>query len=239
MPNRLTGFWAEARRRRIFSTVGMYVVAMWGLSQGAAELGPVFGAPDGFVRGLVAVAVLLLPVVIVLAWMFDLGLRGIVRDPGPGASHAPREFSETDAFNSGLAHQATISALDLSRGIGAVLVHWTDGAGQSNSVTLGASFFLGRGQECRVRFYDPLVSRKHARVYFEDGRWYIEDLDSRNCTLVDGQKIERIVLEGLSLVQVSESSPTIQLEILSPGPATRAAIDRVLASTPIAHIRPK
>jgi pSer/pThr/pTyr-binding forkhead associated (FHA) protein len=216
----------------------MYVVAMWGLSQGAAELGPLFGAPEGFVRGLVIVAVLLLPVVVVLAWMFDLGLRGVVRDPGPGTSRVPREFSGSDVFDIGLADQATITALRLNRDVGAVLAHWTDAAGQSETVILGATFLLGRGQECRVRFYDPLVSRKHARVYFEDGRWYIEDLGSRNGTFVNEQKIEKIALEGSSLVRVNESGPEVHLEIVSPGAATKAAMDRLSDSPLVAHIRP-
>ncbi|MHB8881892.1 MAG: FHA domain-containing protein [Thermodesulfovibrionales bacterium] len=33
------------------------------------------------------------------------------------------------------------------------------------------------------------VSRQHARIIYEDGKWYIEDLDSSNGTYVNGVRI--------------------------------------------------
>ena len=71
---------AEANRRRVFRTAGVYLVAVWGLSQGAAELGPLFGAPEWWVRYGVVAAVGFLPFVLILAWMFDIGRDGIMRD---------------------------------------------------------------------------------------------------------------------------------------------------------------
>jgi len=215
----------------------MYVVAMWGLSQGAAELGPLFGAPDWFVRALVIVGVLLLPVVVVLAWMFDLGLRGIVRDAGQNSNSDSSGMDPAHAFDRDLADQPTIGAWDLRQG--AVIVHWTEAGGRENAVLIAESFYLGRGNECRVRFYDPLVSRKHARVYFEEGTWHIEDLGSRNGTLVDDQQIERSILENSSVVRLNESGPGIALEIVAPGDATQSAMTRLSAAPSVAHIRPQ
>ena len=43
MAGGLKGWLAEARRRRVFRTAGIYLLAVWGASQGIAELGPLFG----------------------------------------------------------------------------------------------------------------------------------------------------------------------------------------------------
>jgi hypothetical protein len=43
-----------------------------------------------------------------------------------------------------------------------------------------AEIFVGRALECAIRTDDPMVSRRHARIYFQDGRHVIEDLGSAN-----------------------------------------------------------
>src|SRR5215470_10678696 len=40
--------------------------------------------------------------------------------------------------------------------------------------------FIGRSMECAIRTDDPLVSRRHARIYFQNGGHWIEDLQSAN-----------------------------------------------------------
>jgi hypothetical protein len=48
-------------------------------------------------------------------------------------------------------------------------------------VDLGfAEIFIGRAAECAIRTDDPLVSRRHARVFFQNGAHVIEDLQSAN-----------------------------------------------------------
>ena len=37
----------------------------------------------------------------------------------------------------------------------------------------------------------PSVSRKHARFWFEDGEWFVEDLGSSNGTYVNNRRIEQ------------------------------------------------
>jgi diguanylate cyclase (GGDEF)-like protein len=61
---------------------------------------------------------------------------------------------------------------------------------------------IGRGTENEVRVNENSVSRKHARVYFEDDRYYIEDLRSRNGTWIRGTLIESGVR-----VEVQEGDP--------------------------------
>ena len=47
---------------------------------------------------------------------------------------------------------------------------------------------IGRGSNCEIMLTDPVSSRVHAVVYFEDGNWHLRDAKSRNGTLVNGQK---------------------------------------------------
>lgn len=44
---------------------------------------------------------------------------------------------------------------------------------------------------CDRRIDDPSVSRRHLRVGMAEGRPYVEDLNSLNGTLVDGEEIPR------------------------------------------------
>ena len=47
---------------------------------------------------------------------------------------------------------------------------------------------IGRGSSCEIMLSDPVSSRFHAVVYFEDGNWQMRDTSSRNGTYVNGQK---------------------------------------------------
>ncbi|MEQ9406272.1 MAG: SpoIIE family protein phosphatase [Fuerstiella sp.] len=48
---------------------------------------------------------------------------------------------------------------------------------------------IGRHEDCDIVVESPAVSRRHARIWFEDGHFVIEDLDSRNGTAVNGRRI--------------------------------------------------
>jgi PAS domain S-box-containing protein len=48
---------------------------------------------------------------------------------------------------------------------------------------------VGRSHECRIRVLDEAVSRRHAQVIYEDGRFLLEDLESRNGTFLNGRKV--------------------------------------------------
>lgn len=48
---------------------------------------------------------------------------------------------------------------------------------------------LGRHPDCTIQLQSNMVSRRHARVLAKDGKHIIEDLESGNGTLVNGQKI--------------------------------------------------
>lgn len=58
------------------------------------------------------------------------------------------------------------------------------------SVPLGRSAILvGRAASCTLVLEDDYSSSRHARFFPRDGRWYVEDLGSRNGTIVGNQRI--------------------------------------------------
>jgi len=52
------------------------------------------------------------------------------------------------------------------------------------------SYIMGRSPYSHILITDVLVSRRHARIFYSGGKWYIEDLGSRNGTIVDGSNIQ-------------------------------------------------
>ena len=74
-------FFAELKRRRVYSVAVAYLVGGWALAQGIAQVLPVFDTPNWVVRLTVLVIVLGFPVALVLSWFFDLTRYGIVRTP--------------------------------------------------------------------------------------------------------------------------------------------------------------
>jgi len=72
---------------------------------------------------------------------------------------------------------------------------------------------LGRKDECDVQVESSVVSRVHARVAYEEGRWWLVDEDSTNGTYLDGNKVDRTPLPTEAEVQLGENGPTFRFEI--------------------------
>jgi TolB-like protein/Flp pilus assembly protein TadD len=74
-------FFAELKRRRVYSVAVAYLIGGWALAQGIAQVLPVFDVPNWVVRLTVLLIVLGFPVALALSWFFDLTRYGIVRTP--------------------------------------------------------------------------------------------------------------------------------------------------------------
>lgn len=60
----------------------------------------------------------------------------------------------------------------------------------SFTFSLVESALVGRAVGCDLRLDDPQVSKRHARIWLEGARAWIEDLGSRNGTWIDGRRVE-------------------------------------------------
>ena len=72
-------FFSELKRRNVYKVAVAYMVAGWALSQGIAQVFPVFDVPNWIIRSIVVLIIIGLPVALVLAWMFEITPEGIKR----------------------------------------------------------------------------------------------------------------------------------------------------------------
>ncbi len=72
-------FFAELKRRNVYKVAIAYIVAGWALSQGIAQVFPVFDIPNWVIRLIVLLIIIGLPIALVLAWSFEITPQGIKR----------------------------------------------------------------------------------------------------------------------------------------------------------------
>jgi pSer/pThr/pTyr-binding forkhead associated (FHA) protein len=48
---------------------------------------------------------------------------------------------------------------------------------------------IGRSSSCQLVLADDTVSRRHAELRIQDGRWLLRDLGSSNGTWVNGRRV--------------------------------------------------
>jgi TolB-like protein len=87
---KIDNFFSELKRRNVYKVAVAYIVAGWALSQGIAQVFPVFDIPNWAIRSIVVLIIIGLPIALVLAWMFEITPQGIKRtetaDAMPGTA---------------------------------------------------------------------------------------------------------------------------------------------------------
>ncbi|MEZ5596353.1 MAG: FHA domain-containing protein [Pseudomonadales bacterium] len=201
--HRLIEFYQELRRRRVFRAASVYLVAAWGTILGASELLPNFDAPQWILKAIMVAAGCLFPAVVAIAWYYEVTGRGLVRDPRdqPGGGHQPARSA------------ATLAGVPLAGGSG-VEARWQEG-GVLHQRVFSDGFCLGRDASCDVSTLDPLASRLHASVQRKNGIWMIEDTQSRNGTLLNGERLTMArPLPSRCSLQLGAGGQAVELRIL-------------------------
>jgi len=70
-------FFAELKRRNVYKVAVAYIVAGWALSQGIAQVFPVFDVPNWVVRLIVALLIIGFPIALIFAWAFEITPEGV------------------------------------------------------------------------------------------------------------------------------------------------------------------
>src|SRR5437764_12860397 len=78
-------FFSELKRRNVYKVAVAYIVAGWALSQGIAQVLPVFDVPNWAIRLIVLLIMIGLPVALSVAWAFELTPEGIKRTDAAAA----------------------------------------------------------------------------------------------------------------------------------------------------------
>ncbi len=95
---------------------------------------------------------------------------------------------------------------------------------------------VGRRENCDIVLRFPNVSSQHCRLTLEQGYWFVKDLDSRNGTKVNGQRITRKRLDPNSTLTVAKHQYTIEydpeaLGAMGPPPADDDHIETMMRSS--------
>jgi TolB-like protein/Tfp pilus assembly protein PilF len=94
----MTGFIRELRRRRVFTTAGLYIVGAWLVMQAADVFFPGWGIPDTGINVLLGAAVVGFPLALVFGWFFNITAHGIRRTmpADPEGTIEPRPLKGSD-----------------------------------------------------------------------------------------------------------------------------------------------
>jgi TolB-like protein len=74
-------FFSELRRRRVMRVAGLYAVIAWIATEVSATVLPLLQVPEYFVTGIVITLIIVFPVAMILAWIYDVGPTGIEKTP--------------------------------------------------------------------------------------------------------------------------------------------------------------
>src|SRR5919201_4010964 len=104
---------------------------------------------------------------------------------------------------------------------------------------------VGRGSSCNIKIGDAGVSSKHAKLWCEDGAFYLMDLGSTNGTFVNDRDVDREQLSDGDLITFGETKVRFVADKPKPRaapPSSRAAVTResgaaVARSALAAHAR--
>src|SRR5207247_2791767 len=84
-------FFAELKRRNVYKVAVAYIVAGWALSQGIAQVFPVFDIPNWVIRLIVLLIIIGLPIALILAWTIELTAQGIKLTGGGALAVAAKQ----------------------------------------------------------------------------------------------------------------------------------------------------
>jgi hypothetical protein len=194
-------FFTELLRRKVVRLMGAYLVVLWLLAQGFADLFPAFGLPAWALPAFVVGGVALAPLLAWLSWKYDFTPPQLAVDPvdadakNPMLGWALRRHDNTDA--------------------GYVLLKWDTNDGKQMEKRYFKAVSVGRGPGNDVQLIDERVSRFHAVLWAEDGHWHVKD-GSTNGTYLNHARIAAPVA----------LPPACELKFHANGPTVSVVVDR-------------
>ena len=106
--------------------------------------------------------------------------------------------------------------------------------GGNYEVPADKMFIVGRGSSSDLQIRNPLISRRHAVIWYKNG-WLVEDLSTTNGTFSDHRQIERKVINEEMLIRLGDpqSGPELQLipvKSSSPSPVSISSQAKEIAA---------
>lgn len=175
-------FFSELRRRRVLRVVIPYLAGCWILLQMGSIMFPVLGAQNTAFYVLVGVLVAMLPIVIGIAWVYQLTPHGLVRTPPFVERRVLNNIPPTLDRRASLKHASRHNTSGWS-------IYAQSGPAEGLEYSIAKPVVIGRAIECDLTVLRSYISRNHAELKIEDGVLWVHDLGSSNGTLVNGVRI--------------------------------------------------
>src|SRR5256886_16466917 len=86
----ITGFFEEAKRRKVYRVAAAYIIAAGGIIQLASAPVPAWELPNWALRLVVVVLLMGFPIALILAWAYDITAQGVRATPTPAGPGTPR-----------------------------------------------------------------------------------------------------------------------------------------------------
>ncbi len=94
-------------------------------------------------------------------------------------------------------------------------------------------FTIGRSDEADLRLETGRVSRFHAEVVCEGGRWWLRDTNSTNGLYLGTERTERVPLDGPVTVRLGREGPVLRLDVREVGAVSAARPSGQGAAVPL------
>src|ERR1700733_9644437 len=75
------------------------------------------------------------------------------------------------------------------------------------------AFRIGRVEECEICINNDYVSRVHAEVVFENGAWWVHDLNSSNGIYVGGERVKHVPVRQATVIRLGVYGTEVSLEV--------------------------
>lgn len=90
---------------------------------------------------------------------------------------------------------------------------------------------IGRLESCDIRLPLPNVSKRHCRLDYIDGFWWVHDLGSTNGIKVNGVRVPKKILRPDDTITIGKRTYTIDYD----PPVGRHALEEILEDDPMAQ----
>jgi hypothetical protein len=101
----------ELKRRRVIRVATLYIIAFWPIIQIVDILSPTLNLPDSVIRYLVFAFIGGFPVMLILAWVFDINKEGISVTPTDNAENPSAESVEPSSMIGGRSELLVVAVL--------------------------------------------------------------------------------------------------------------------------------
>lgn len=76
---------------------------------------------------------------------------------------------------------------------------------EGDKISIGNKISIGRSKDNQLVLPSQSVSNFHSKIYFEDGRYMLEDLKSTNGTFINGIRIDKKSLQPGDEIRISRT----------------------------------